>query len=170
MPQKSLQSPKLLLNHAQVAFLANAGVTFACMATVDVGARAVHSGCRSIRAQTLKVGTSVHAHHMDQLAKLVDSLPISPHSLFGEGLQPVIAKATSSARSYMDMVDGFVQAGLVRPRPPIPNRPQDGHKRKRVDSPLPFCACNRQSSNMGWCNRSSSKGRKPLHEFTEAFK
>ena len=50
--------------------------------------------------------------------KLVDSLPISPHILFGEGLQPVIAKAASSDRTYEDMADGFVQAVLVRPTPP----------------------------------------------------
>ena len=84
------------------------------------------------------VGTSAHAHQVDQLAKLVDSLPISPHSLFGEGLQWVIAKAASSARSYVDMVDRFVQVGLVRLRPPVPNRLRDGCKRKRVDSPPPF--------------------------------
>lgn len=87
------------------------------MATVDVGARAVHSGLRSLRAQALRVGTSARAHQAQQLKKMADSLPISPHSLFGEGLQPVIAKAASSARHYAEMADGFVQAGLSRPRP-----------------------------------------------------
>ena len=118
------------------------------MATVDVGARAVHSGLRSLRAQALRVGTSAHAHQADQLAKLADGLPISPHSLFGEGLQQVIAKAASFARSYADMTDRFfVQAGLGRPRPPVPHRLQDGRERKRGDSP-PFCPRSRQPSRL----------------------
>ena len=160
---RSLRRASIVLHswdHTQVVSLANTGVSFASMATVGVGARAVHSGLRSLRVQAPRVGTSTHVHHADQLAKLADSLPISPHSLFGEGLQPVIAKAASSARSYADMADGFVQAGLVRPRPPVLNRPRDGHKRKRVDSHPSFRPRSYQPST-GWHNKSSSKGRKP---------
>ena len=76
-------------DHTQVASLANTGVSFAGMATVEVGARAVHSGLRSLRAQALRVhvGTSAHSRQAEQLTKLADSLPISTRSLFGEGLQ-----------------------------------------------------------------------------------
>ena len=77
------------------------------MATVDVGARAVHSGLRSFRAQALRVDISANAHQAEQLAKMADGLPINPHSLFGEGLQPVIAMAASSAKSYAAMPDGI---------------------------------------------------------------
>ena len=97
-------------DHTQVASLANAGVSFTSMATVDVGTRAVHSSLRSLRAQELRVGTSARVHQAQQLKKMADSLPfsISPNSLFGEGLQPVIAKAASSARHYAEMAEGFV--------------------------------------------------------------
>ena len=125
-------------DHTQVASLATTGVYFAGMATVDVGARAVHSGLHSLRAQALRVGTSALPRQAEQLTKLADSFLISTRSLFGEGLQLVIAKATSSASIYADMEDGFVQAGLVRPRPPVPNKHRDGRKRKGDSSPLPF--------------------------------
>ena len=101
-----------------MASLANVRVSFASMATVDVDAAAVHSSLPSLRARALRVSTSANAHQVQQLAKMADGLPISPHSLFGEGLQPVIAKAASSARHYAEMVEGFGQAGLARPRPP----------------------------------------------------
>ena len=79
-------------DHTQVASLANAGVSFASMATVNVGARAVHRGLCSLWASALRVGTSAYSHQADQLVKLADSLPISTHSLFGERLQTVIGK------------------------------------------------------------------------------
>ena len=44
-------------DHTQVASLANAGVSYASMVMVDVGARAVQSGLYSLRAQALRVGS-----------------------------------------------------------------------------------------------------------------
>ena len=61
------------------------------------------------------------------------------------------------------MVDRFVQAGLVRHRPPISNKHRDGCKRKRNSSPPPFHAQNRQPSNSSWHNRSSSR-KKPQQD------
>ena len=100
------------------------------------GARAVQYGLRSLRAQALRVGTCAQSHQADQLTKHADLLPIRTHSLFGEGLQTIVAKATSSARTYVAMADGFVQCGLTRPRPPIPHKPWDSWKREVF--PRPF--------------------------------
>ena len=54
------------------------------------------------------------------------------------------------------MADGFVQAGLVRPKPPVANKHRDGRKRKGDSSP-PFYARSRQPFNVGWHNTSSSR-------------
>ena len=70
-------------DHTQEAYLTNAGVSFASMAMVDVGARAVQSGLRSLRTQALRVGTCAQSLQADQFAKHADSLPFSTHHLFG---------------------------------------------------------------------------------------
>ena len=58
------------------------------------------------------MGTCSLAHQADQLAKHTNTLSISNQSLFGEGLRTVVAKATSTARDYMAMAEGFVQASM----------------------------------------------------------
>ena len=108
-----------------MASFAKAGISFASMAMVDVGVRAVQSGLCSLRAQALRVGTCAQSRQADQLAKHADSLPISTHSLFGEGLQNDMAKANSSARTYAAMADGFVQSGVTRPRPIQTGHPEE---------------------------------------------
>ena len=72
---------------------------------MDVGAWAVHSGLRTLQAQALRV------------AKYANTVPLNNQSLFGGGLKTVVAKATSAARDYAAMAEGFVQAGLHHPKP-----------------------------------------------------
>ena len=63
--------------HAHAGSLANAGIRYASVAYVDVGARAVHCGLRTLRAQALGVGTCAPPQQADQLAKHANSIPIS---------------------------------------------------------------------------------------------
>ena len=139
--------------------MANAGVKYASVATVDVGSWAVHSGLRTLRAQALRVGTCARPQsgQADQLAKHANYLPISNRSLFSEGLRSVVARAASTARDYAAMADGLTQGGLYKPTPP---KGRDSHKRKHEGSFLPFHGGNRRPPSGGWQNRSSSKGRK----------
>ena len=97
--------------------LANAGIRYASIATADVGARVVHSGLRTLRAQALRVGTGARTQQADQLAKQANSIPINNHSLFWECLRTIVAKAASTTRNYAAMADRLAQAGLHEPTP-----------------------------------------------------
>ena len=94
MASKTLKSS---WEHTQVASLSNAGIKYASIATVDVGARAVHSGLCTFRVRALRVGTSAQGHQPDVLAKYTNTIPLSNTSLFGRGLNTVAAKAASTA-------------------------------------------------------------------------
>ena len=59
---KALKSAR---DHTQTAFLANAGVKYSSIATVDIGARAVQSGLRTLRAQALRMGTCAQGHQTE---------------------------------------------------------------------------------------------------------
>ena len=83
---------------------------------VDVGARAVHIGLCTLRAQALQVGTGAQGHQADVLAKYANTIPLSNTSLFGGGLNNVVAKAASTARNYVAMADGFMLARMHHPK------------------------------------------------------
>ena len=100
---------------------------------MDVGARGVHSGLRTLRAQALRVGTCALTQQTVQLAKHANSIPSSNRSLFGEGLCSVIVWAASTARDYADMADGLAQGGMYKPLGGM-----DNCKRRREGSPPPF--------------------------------
>ena len=93
---------------------------------------------QSLRACAQRIGTCAQPRLADLLEKHAVSLPISTQSLFGEGLKSVITKVTSTARNYVAMAEGFIQAGLYKPRPKGPNKGQYSWKRKREGSPLTF--------------------------------
>ena len=103
--------------HTQITSLANAGVKYVSIATVDVGARAVHSGLHTLRTQAFRVGTCAQGHQTDVMAQYASIIPLSNHSLFGGGLKTIVAKVASTAREYAAMADSFVQSGLNHPRP-----------------------------------------------------
>ena len=71
-------------DHTQTASFANAGVRYASIVMVDVGARAVHGGLRTLWVQALRVGTCAQAHQADQLVKHAKIVPISNQSLLGK--------------------------------------------------------------------------------------
>ena len=116
-------------DHTQVASFANAGISYASMATVDVGTRAVQSGLRSLWAQALRVRTCTLLRQADQLLKHADSLPHQQSKSLWGGLD-----------YHQFMAQGFVQAGLDKPRPPNQGRGRDNRKRKQEDSSPPFRA------------------------------
>ena len=74
-------------------------------------ARSVHSGLCTFRMQTLRVGTCAKGHQADMLAKQANTLALSNQSLFGGGLNTMVA---SSARDYAAMAEGFVQPSFVQ--------------------------------------------------------
>ena len=117
----------------------------------------VHSGLCTLWAQALRVGTCASTPQADELAKHANSIPINNHSLFGEGLRTVVAKAASTARNYADMADG-----LHKPTPP---QGKLNHKRMQASFPTPF-----HGGNWGWWNRSSSKERKPTTTHDRALR
>ena len=73
----------------KIPSLANAGVKYASIAMVDVGARAVHSGLH-----TLRVVTCTQGHQADVLAKYANTIPLSNcnQSLFGEASKPWVPR------------------------------------------------------------------------------
>ena len=105
---RTTKALKSAWDHSQTASLANAGVKYASIATVDVGARAVHSGLCTLRAQAPRVGTCAQAHQAEVLAKYANTIPFSNQSFLGGGLNTVVAKAASAARDYSAMAEGFV--------------------------------------------------------------
>ena len=92
---------------------------------MDVGARAVHSGLLTRRAQALQVGTCAQGHQADVLAKYANTISLSNTSLFRGGLNTMVAKAASVARDYAAMADGFMLAGMHWHKPLQGN---EGHK------------------------------------------
>ena len=84
---------------------------------VDIGARAVHGGLRTLRAQALRVGTCAQGHQADVLVKHANTLPLNNQSLFGGDLSSVVAKAASSAEDYSAIADGFIPASAHCPKP-----------------------------------------------------
>ena len=117
----------------QTVSFANTGVKHAAIAMADVGARAVHAGLRTLRAQALRVGTGAHGHSLDALTK---DIPITSSSLFRGDLGKAVAKAATASRNYKALGDCFVLSCLSRPRPPR------GLKGKASTSP-PFHRGNR---------------------------
>ena len=83
---------------------------------MDVRARAVHSGLRTLTVQALRVGTCAQGHQAEVLAQYANTIPLSNHSLFGGVLKTVVVKVASAAREYAAMADDFVQSGLNCPR------------------------------------------------------
>ena len=121
--------------HSQLASLANAGIQYASIAMADVGARAVHGGLRSLRAQVLWLDASAKGDRADTLSRYASSIPMTSTSLFGGRLSSAVAKVASNVRTYAAMADGFVQAGLQCPKPPCSSWKG---KRRLSGSPLPF--------------------------------
>ena len=107
---------------------ANTGVKHACITMADVGARAVHTGLHTLRAQALRVGTAAYSRSLDVFTK---DISIISSNLFGGDLGKAVAKAATASRNYKALGDCFVLSGLSRVRPPR------SMKRKASTSP-PF--------------------------------
>ena len=67
----------------QTVSFANTGIKHAAIAMADVGARAVHAGLRTLRAQALRIATEAHGLSLDVLIK---NIPITTSSLFMDDL------------------------------------------------------------------------------------
>ena len=94
--------------HSQLASFAHAGIQYASKAMVDVGARAVHGGLRSLRAQALQLGTSAKRERADALSGYASSIPVTNTNLFVGRLHSAVIKAASNACTYPATADGFV--------------------------------------------------------------
>ena len=112
----------------QAVSFANTAIKHAAITMADVGAKAVHAGLRTLRAQALRVVTGALGRSLNVLTK---DIPITSSSLFGGDLGKAVAKAATASLNYKALGDCFVLSGLFRPRPPR------GLKRKVSMSP-PF--------------------------------
>ena len=100
--RKARQSFEGAWADTQTVLFANTGVKHAAIAMADVGARAVHTGLCTFRAQALSVLTGAHGCSMDVLTK---DIPITSSSLFGG---EAVTKAATAARNYKDLGDCFI--------------------------------------------------------------
>ena len=132
--RKARQSLEDRWADTQTVSFANTGVKHAAITMADVGARAVHAGLRTLRAQALRVRTVAHGHNLDVLTK---------DSLFLGNLGKAVAKAATASRNYKALGDCFVLSGLSRPKP------SRSLKRKASTSPLPFRGNNRSRYHQG---------------------
>ena len=81
----------------QTVYFANTGVNHSSIAMADVGARMVHAGLCTLRAQALRVGTGANGRSLDVLTK---NIPITSSSAFGGNLGKAVAKAATASRNY----------------------------------------------------------------------
>ena len=66
---KAKQSLVEAWEDTQTVSFDNTGVKHASITMADVGARAMHAGLHTLRAQSLRVGIGAHSHSLDVLTK-----------------------------------------------------------------------------------------------------
>ena len=95
MPRKAKQSLNGAWADTQMVSFTKTGVKHAAIKMTDVGARAVHTGLRTLRAQALRVETGAHDYSLDVLSK-----DITSSSPFRGDLGKAVAKAATTSRNY----------------------------------------------------------------------
>ena len=136
-----------------MVLFANTGVKHASITMADVGARVVHAGFCTLRAQALSFDTGAHGRSLDALIK---DIPIGSSSLFGGDLGKAVAKAATTSRNYKALGDCFILSSLSRLKPPRCK------KRKASMSP-PFHGENRRRYSQGHSSQPRRFRKRRLH-------
>jgi hypothetical protein len=98
----------------QMVSVVNSSLAFAGFATVDLGARAVHTAVRALRVEHLK--TLLDTEKVVNLDRLTKELPVEPRSLFGGHLSVKIVDCARDATNFSAFSSMLTDMGLRKPR------------------------------------------------------